>query len=74
MTRLVSAYLDSHHYDEGEWLPKVPVQSDQSLEIEVADIFCTFDIFLIDLLKNYGIINSSTALFISGLARSLVPK
>lgn len=72
MTRLVNAYLESHHYDEGEWLPKVPVQTGQSLEIEVADIFCTFDKFLIYLLIFFCI--SPTALLISGLARGLVPK
>ena len=59
MSRLVSVYLDSHHHDEGEWLPKVPVQSGQSLEIEVANIFCTFNIFS----------HSSNDLFIFALVR-----
>lgn len=75
MPRLVSAYLESHHHDEGEWLPKVSVQSGQSLEIDVADVFCTFDIFLIHLrLLLILFCISSAALLISGLARGLVPE
>jgi hypothetical protein len=77
MTRLVSAYLDSHHHDEGEGLPRMPVQPNddsmgQSIEIEVADVFCMLNIFLIHFLIFFDI--SSTALLVSGLARGLVPK
>jgi hypothetical protein len=47
MTRLVGAYLDSCHRDEGEGLPKIPEQPHgaavgQLVEIEVVDMFCTF--------------------------------
>jgi hypothetical protein len=74
MTRLVGAYLDSCHRDEGEGLPKIPEQPHgaavgQLVEIESLIYFVCLELFLVQLLR-YAI--SSTALIISSRTRNLV--